>query len=116
VTSQSTLFGAPSRIWVERADGGAVLHLQGEIDTVTVQDFEADPGHDPTLDGQVVAVDGSEVTFFSSIGVRLLLRMTEKARTGSGRRPIINRPTRPLMRILELTGLQDVFEIVQADA
>jgi anti-anti-sigma factor len=91
-------------------DGGAVLHLRGEIDAASVAAFDDDPDVDRSYVGRVAAIDATEVTFFSSMGVRLLLQMTEDTRA-AGVRPLIRRPTRPLLRILDVLGLADRFTL-----
>jgi anti-anti-sigma factor len=108
--SPSPSRGLPGSIRIQREDGGPVLRLSGEIDVNTVSVFETEPGRDTSLDGHVVAVDAADVTFFSSVGVGFMLRMTSETRQ-KGRRPIIDRPTRPVLRVLQIAGLVDLFEV-----
>jgi anti-sigma B factor antagonist len=103
--------GAPGRIRIAVEDGGAVLFLDGEIDAATVTAYEGAPARDATFEGRVLAVDASGVTFFSSVGISFVLRMTEETRA-SGRRPVVRGATRPLVRILQLTGLEDLFDFL----
>ncbi|WP_166509495.1 STAS domain-containing protein [Blastococcus sp. TF02-8] len=90
-------------------DGGPVLHLAGEIDIATVMAYE--DHRDPSADGGVVAVDCSQVTFFSSTGLRLVLGMTQRMRDG-GERPLVRGAPRTVLRVFELTGLSTIFDVV----
>jgi anti-sigma B factor antagonist len=88
-------------------DGGAILHLSGEIDTAAVAAFESSPAPDPAL--RVLLVDASAVTFLNSVGARLLVRQTQAARD-AGLRPKLRRPSRPVRQLLRVTGLDQLFD------
>jgi anti-sigma B factor antagonist len=88
-------------------DGGvAVLTLTGEIDLAAVQsngaldDLDVRPPE--TLD-----VDLSEVTFIDSSGVGMLVKLHRM--TGGDMR--LRSPSLPVLRVLRICGLDDVFEI-----
>lgn len=72
--------------------------------------FETDDAWDRSAIGQVVGVDASQVTFIGSSGIGLILPMTKDVRA-QGRRPLVRGGTRPLTRVLEVTGLMDVFDV-----
>jgi anti-sigma B factor antagonist len=89
-----------------RNGGVAVLRLTGEIDLAAVHsngaldDLKVMPPE--TLD-----VDLSEVTFIDSSGVGMLVRLHQL--TGGDMR--LRRPSLPVLRVLRICGLVDVFQI-----
>lgn len=99
----------PGRISLRMTDGGPELALSGEIDEATVGAFHTGRGAASALTGRVVAVDCAEVTFLASVGLRLLLEMTDQTRS-DGRRPVLRHAPRSVLRVLELTGLADLFD------
>ena len=98
-------------VWKVFEDGGAVLHLRGDIDDLTVLSYETSSPV-PSAGGQgygaVGAVDASAVTFMDAAGLGFLLRETAPL-VATGRRPVLRRPSGPVRLILELTGLSGVF-------
>jgi hypothetical protein len=75
----------PGAVWLEPGDGGAVLHLRGEVDAAPVARWDQDrssPGVDGAPHGAVVAVDASAAAFLNSAGVALLVRETGAHRRG----------------------------------
>jgi anti-anti-sigma factor len=99
------------RISTHREADGFVLRLVGEIDDIAVDAF----GHASWLSsgapatGQVIrAIDLSEVTFLSSSGVALLLRLTKPTRE-HGEPPLLLGLSRSAGRILTITGAISLF-------
>ena len=97
-------------IRAEIADGGLALFLAGEIDLAVVDVFERSVGGAASLP-QVAVIHASETTFLAAAGVSLLLRCTTGARA-AGRPPLLVRPTRHVLRPLQLVGVLDRFTIV----
>ena len=89
-------------------DLGCVLHLTGEIDAAVVADFERSAVGAPR---PVVAVDASWVTFMSSSGVGLLVRLTEQHRQ-AGNRPVLRHPSRATRSVLVITGVDRLFDTI----
>lgn len=86
------------------------LAAVGELDASNVDHFRESvervaDGRDGTL-----VLDLSDLSFIDSSGVSALLTLHE-ARTGRGARLVLSSPSDPVARVLELTGLTDVFEI-----
>jgi anti-anti-sigma factor len=103
----------PGAVWLEPGNGGAVLHLRGEVDAATAARWERDrpsPGTDGTAHG-VVAVDASAAAFLNSAGVALLVRETDAHRRAGGR-PELRNPSRTVLQVLQLTGMADLFDVV----
>ncbi len=95
------------RIWERDEDGGRVLHLDGEIDTATVDAFER--GRDPASP-PVTVVAAENATFVNTAAVRLLVRVTS-AHRAAGRRPVLLHPPRRVRQVLALTGVEELFEV-----
>jgi len=106
----------PGAVWLERGDGGLVLHLQGEVDSATVARWDRErpsAAADGVPQGAVVAVDASAAAFLNSAGVALLVRETESHRRAGGR-PELRSPSRTVLQVLRLTGVVDLFDVVAA--
>ena len=87
------------------------LQLEGEIDahSVTVLARHLDPL--PGLSGDVV-IDLSSVEFIDSSGLRVLVEAHQRAEHES-RRLVLSRSTRPVLRLLEISGLMEYLHIDQ---
>jgi anti-sigma B factor antagonist len=81
--------------------------VAGEIDAHTAPAF-AEYVDNSAADH--VAVDMSEVSFMDSSGLRVLVELQQRSATG-GRTLTICRPSRAIVRLLELTGLTDEFDV-----
>jgi anti-anti-sigma factor len=89
-------------------DDVSVLAVSGDLDIAGVEEFLAHAGR--LLEGgHDVDLDLSEVTFIDSSGLGALVRV-QKAATAAGRRMRLCDVPRSVARILELTGLSDLFD------
>ena len=98
----------PGGIDLVEEDGGPVLRLHGEVDTLVVSAWQATappPARPP------VAVDVSAATFLDCRGLRLLVRTTEATRA-SGRVPELRRPSRAVRRLVQVAGAAPLFATV----
>lgn len=97
---------------VGHTDAGPVLQLHGEIDVAVVAAFDdSAPDDIAALKNDTrLSVNASAVTFMDSSGLAFLVRMTVATRA-AGRRPALHGPSKPVRKILELTGLQDLFDV-----
>jgi anti-sigma B factor antagonist len=97
------------RVESDRSDGAAVVHVTGDIDLAS-----ADRLRDallPLVKRGTVVVDGAEVTFCDSAGLRVILLANHEAREAHTAFRLVA-PSEPLNRVLELAGalpLVDVF-------
>jgi anti-anti-sigma factor len=87
----------------------AVVALTGELDVLTAPDVRR-VLQDAGADGDVV-VDLSEVTFIDCSNLGTLL----EARNRLGSRLSLRACSRPVQRLLALTGLCDAFTLVDAE-
>jgi anti-sigma B factor antagonist len=91
--------------------GTAVLRARGEIDVASAPEF-----HD-ALSGliaegpAILVVDLSDVSFIDSTGLGVLVSAEKQTRAdGHGLRLVVTHPQ--ITRLLELTGLDEVFTVV----
>lgn len=92
-----------------RADGGCVVRLGGEID-LAVADELADVVLGCLDRADDVELDFGEVTFIDSSGLGALVRVRNEA-TQRGKTLSLVDVGRPTLRLLEITGLRDAFDI-----
>jgi len=99
---------------VVRSPGRVTLRVTGEIDMSTAPSVhEAAVGairHHPTLD-----IDLSAVTFMDSSGLHMLLATKQLAERRGGHVRLLH-PTPSVMRVLEVTGVDGMFEIETDDS
>ena len=95
--------------------GPAVLQARGEIDVASAPEF-----HD-ALSGlidqgpAILVVDLSEVSFIDSTGLGVLVSAEKQTRAdGHELRLVVTHPQ--ITRLLELTGLNEVFTVVSSAA
>jgi anti-anti-sigma factor len=89
------------------------LRLVGEIDMCSaesIRDAAFAAIHQHHTD---VHVDMSSVTFMDSTGLQVLLAARRRAELAGGRLNLLN-PTRAVLRVLEVTGVDHLFEIERA--
>jgi anti-anti-sigma factor len=91
-------------------DGQAVVDVGGELDVHTCGTLE-EAVQQAITDGGDVIVDLADVTFVDSSGLRTLIGLHRSAEERGGRL-VLREPSRPLLRLLDLTGLQDTFNRV----
>jgi anti-sigma B factor antagonist len=90
-------------------DGASVLHVVGEIDTLTAPLLRAQ------LDGQIpvsplLVLDMTEVTFLGSAGLAVLVAAKDAAEVHDHRLRIVP-GSRIVVRALQATGLLNIFDI-----
>jgi anti-anti-sigma factor len=94
-----------SRVLTIEDQGDGVLRLIGEIDMATASALQSHLDHTSA----VTVLDLREVTFIDSCGLTVLMRANRERPTGE---PLTLRsPNGSVWRVLEITGLIDVFRI-----
>ena len=91
---------------VDDAHGESVVVLSGELDAETA------PRLKTLLDESTgsVVIDVANLSFVDSVGLSVLIAANNRARQ-HGDRVVLRHPRRPLLRLLSVTGLTDVFDI-----
>ena len=99
---------------IAHAKGEAlVVTVAGEIDLYTVDRLRAAvaAGFDQLHDGEVLVIDLTEVTFLSSQGLQALVEVTLAAQQRREPLAIVVDHTRPVVRPIEVTGLDEVLAL-----
>ena len=91
-------------------DGSITVMLAGELDHDGVMDIENDVRWAVTEAVGSVALDCAAVTFVDSAGLRLVLQ-TQMMAVDRHLRFTLASPSDVVLRLLVLTGLDDVFEV-----
>lgn len=100
------------RLRIDRTADPRSLKLIGDLDLATVEDAADALSADVIEDGDLT-LDLSELRFVDSSGIHLLIQI---ARTLSGRgRLILAFPRDPVDRILDLTGVDKLEDLVIID-
>jgi anti-anti-sigma factor len=102
-------------VGVARVDGTVVIQLQGELDMCSAPAL----GRDLTeaLDGMphTISLDLSGLTFLDSTGIRVLVSAHRRA-AAQGTGFILRSPRPSVLRVLKLTGIDQLLAIDDADA
>ena len=89
---------------------GTLIRLQGELDLETTIDVESAVKHHLTSERPQVILDALAVRTVDSIGLAMVLRISRRARRLGGHMSIVCNPG-PVLRILEITGLNHVIPV-----
>jgi stage II sporulation protein AA (anti-sigma F factor antagonist) len=97
---------------VREDDGHVVVAAGGELDLATASALE-DAVLPPVRDGRHVVVDLRELEFMDSSGVRVIVAAHLAAQEHGGRLSLVRLAVgTPIQRVLEISGLDDVLDIV----
>ncbi|SFC13705.1 anti-anti-sigma factor [Nocardioides terrae] len=88
-------------------DGAAVLAVSGDLDIAGVAAFLEHAQPLLQSDAAVIEVDLRDVTFLDSSGIGALVRLRKA--TADGQRLRLSHVPASVARVLELTGLTDLF-------
>jgi len=90
-----------------QAEQQIVVTVTGEIDLAVYPRLRAEAEIWAGKDTDVV-LDCRQVTFMDSMGVRFLVQVRQML-SDTGHTISLANPSRPVMRVLELAGLRDLF-------
>lgn len=90
-----------------------VVTVAGEIDLMTVDRLHAaiTAGFDNLRHGEMLVIDLTQVTFMDSKGLQALVDVTKAAQRRREPLRIVVDNTRPVIRPIEVTGLDDVLAL-----
>ena len=91
------------------ADGAVTLTLNGELDHEGVAAIEGEVHRAAATAQGHLALDAHDVTFVDSAGLRLILQ-AQMTTTSRGVAFLLARPAPNVVRLLELTGLDDLID------
>lgn len=95
---------------VVHRDGAAVVHLDGDVDLVTVSKVAAAVNECLASDPGVLILDMTGVNFVCSSGVSLLMDIEERTHRSATRLCLVS-TRREVLRPLQLLGLRERFLI-----
>ncbi|MET0135589.1 MAG: STAS domain-containing protein [Kibdelosporangium sp.] len=95
---------------VEPGDRSTVVHISGEIDLGTHEDFADAARAGLRTPAPVVVVDLARVTYLGSVGLRVLTRANDEARQ-AGRMVRVVDGSAIVHRIMEVCGLEQVLSL-----
>lgn len=95
-------------------DGEAIVSVRGEVDVVTVGQLRAVLQPLAVAGPGRIVVDVSEVSFIDSTGLGVLVGALERTR-GRGAELVLRGPGASTRKILEITGLDVVFAVVDGE-
>lgn len=90
--------------------GAALLTATGEVDTLTAPRLDAALDELLQADEQVVVVDLTGITFLASSGLAVLIRGAHRATADRRRLRVVTRG-RPVLRPLQITGTDSLFDL-----
>jgi anti-sigma B factor antagonist len=106
-----TDLNGPGLSWsVETIGRSAVVHLHGEIDLDTQDEFGRAAQAGLAQNSPVVVLDLTKVTFLGSVGLRVLV-LTHRAAVQAGRVLQVVDGSPIVHRILEVSGLDQILSI-----
>lgn len=86
-----------------------VLTVAGDVDLAAHTHFQSEI--EQAWDGSTnLVVDGSRITFLDSMGLRVLVHALQRA-TANGRSITLESPSQPVLRVLELAGIKELFPV-----
>ena len=89
-------------------DGEVVVRVSGEIDMAAAPVFRERLTAVIDANGDDVVVDLADVTFMNSSGLVVLVQAHQSLQSTS-RKLLIARPSPPVTRVLEVTGIDGLF-------
>lgn len=94
---------------IQELDGKLVAVLSGEFDTAAA--LEAEQALSPLLkaEGQDIVIDCSKLEYIASSGLRILLNIVKKAKSG-GNKVVLKGVNDVIREVLELTGFIKLFD------
>jgi anti-anti-sigma factor len=101
-----------ARLSIASPDAGVYV-LSGEVDAHTAPQFAR---HFDSLPGGIegaLVIDMADVTFMDSSGLRVLIELNRRV-SEAGRSLTVRAPSRPVARIIEISGLSDLIEVSSA--
>jgi len=98
------------KITIEKKEVETIMSLSGQLDTLTATDFEKEIHNILANNVLSVILDGSELTYVSSAGLRLLLTL-QKGMTAKGGTLRLRNIKEDIMEIFNITGFSSILTI-----
>ncbi|MDH6304770.1 anti-sigma B factor antagonist [Parabacteroides sp. PF5-5] len=99
------------KITIEKGED-LVIRLSGQLDTLAATEFEKEIKEVLKSDSNHIILNGEELTYVSSAGLRLLLTLQKGMKTKGGTLRLKN-IRREIMEIFNITGFSSILTIEQ---
>ncbi len=100
----------PIELTVAHSDAVASVKVRGEVDIHTCGELERTLTELAELGARTITIDVSQVAFIDSSGLRALV-VGHKVLQDQGGSLVISNPSASTARLLEVTGLDGLFEV-----
>ncbi|HEX7899061.1 MAG TPA: STAS domain-containing protein [Planctomycetota bacterium] len=97
----------------QRPEGKAVLQVEGSVDSFTFKQFEAVFRWFSEQGIRYLVVDMPLLTYISSSGLSLLIKAKTDCAAKQGDLVLV-RPQTPILNILKIMGLMDLFRVASS--
>jgi anti-sigma B factor antagonist len=102
----------PFSVTVTTEGERAIVVLRGELDMSGVDRAREAIEQAESLPASLLVLDLSELEFIDSTGLEVVLRAARRAHEG-GRRLVVQRPSRYVRRLLEMTAIDQSLDVVE---
>jgi anti-sigma B factor antagonist len=103
----------PFDVRISHRPGTRVLEVRGEIDVASSPQLHSSISELIEAEPEIVVVDLSGVSFIDSTGLGVLVSAETQVReAGKSLRLVVTQPQ--IMKLLELTGLDEVFTVLSS--
>ncbi|MDE2907144.1 MAG: STAS domain-containing protein [Acidobacteriota bacterium] len=96
-------------------DRTRIARLEGRIDSTNCTEFEAQLEAGADVDATLVLLDFGEVSFISSAGLRVVLKLAKQLRSRNAKLGLCSLPT-PIQQVLEVSGFDRILPIYASRA
>ena len=100
-----------SELGIRHSAPRLIIRFEGELDLSRVDELDGALTPAASLDGLDLTVDLTAVTFVDSTAVMWLLRTQEDLGHRNGRLGVVATPEAGIVRLLALTGVQDLIKV-----
>lgn len=95
---------------VKQLGKGVVIHVDGDIDTLTAPQLQACLAAELKADPQVFVIDMSQVRYISSMGLRVFLSHLKRVKANKGCM-VIAAASKLVEDVFRMSGFSSYFEI-----
>ena len=99
-------------VGISQGEGGTLVRVKGEVDMASAPQLEAAIERARETRPEQLVLDLAAVEFIDVSGLRVLIRAYHRAEE-QGERLVIARASRPVRRLLALSGVADLIPIAE---
>ena len=95
---------------VEQHDKGVLIHVDGDIDTLTAPELQSCMASELRETSQVFVIDMSDVRYISSMGLRVFLSHLKRVKAQNGTM-VIAAASKLVSDVFRMSGFSNYFEM-----